>query len=58
MTLPAMPALDHQAGDPLGAEDDVFEVGPVEGVPPVLGGLEEGRVEDPAGVVDEDAHRA
>ena len=49
--------LHHGPGHPLGAQDDVLEVGPVEGVPAVLRGLEERGEEHPAGVVDQDADR-
>ena len=45
--LPAGPGVDHAARHPLGAEEDVPEVGPVEGVPAVLGGLEKRRQNTP-----------
>ncbi len=47
--------FDHRPGHPLGAEDDVLEVGPVERVPAVLRGLEDRREEDAPGVVDQNA---
>ena len=55
--LPDELALDHRPRDPLGAEDHVLEVGPVEGVPSVLGRLEQRRIEHATGVVDQDADR-
>ena len=50
--------LDHRPGHPLGAEDDVLEIGPVQGVPAVLRCLEDGREEHSPGVVDQDADRS
>ena len=58
MMLPPGSRLHHRPGHPLGAEDDVLEVGPVERVPAVLRGLEDRRREHAAGVVDQDAHRS
>ena len=54
--LPAI-AARPSPGHALRAQDDVLEVGAVEGVPAVLGRLEERRVEDAARVVDQDADR-
>ena len=55
--LPPRTRLDHGPGHALGAQDDVLEVGPVEGVPAVLRRLQERREEDATGVVHQDAHR-
>ena len=50
--------LDEAAGHPLGAQVDVAQIGLVQRVPAVFGGVEDPRPEDSAGVVDQDRDRS
>ena len=56
--VPSQPGIDHGPGYEVRAEQDLSEVRPVDRVPSVPGGFEEGLPEGTAGVVDEDGRRS